>query len=128
MPPTSQKKKEQNFQRRKEAQQYISELKSTLKCTHCDENHPACLEFHHIDPSLKDLEVGKAARDRWGIARIKKEIDKCLVLCSNCHKKEHFNQRFRLSTPMAEGMVLETIESQFESEGRHQNLLLSSSG
>lgn len=70
---------------------WYKELKSTLKCEVCGENHPACLEFHHKDPSEKDGEIFKAVHDGWGKERIIKEIDKCKVLCSNCHRKEHYN-------------------------------------
>jgi hypothetical protein len=70
----------------------FQEFKKKLKCNRCPENHVACLEFHHLDPTLKDIEVGRAAL-RWSLKRLKEEIIKCEILCSNCHRKEHYKQR-----------------------------------
>ena len=40
--------------------------------------------------------------------RILKEIEKCVVVCSNCHKKIHWNQKCSIS-PMAEAAVSKTV-------------------
>lgn len=64
--------------------------KSTLVCTNCGENHPACLEFHHIDPSTKEGLVAKMIHTRL---KLEKELKKCIVLCSNCHRKLHYNDK-----------------------------------
>jgi len=75
----------------KERRKWFNEYKQTLKCSQCDENHPACLEFHHIDPKEKDFGIAEALRQlNLGKDEILKEIDKCEVLCSNCHKKLHY--------------------------------------
>lgn len=66
----------------------FQEFKATLKCVHCGENDPICLDFHHIDPSQKDRDVTKGMSS-WGYKRIMEEIQKCIVLCANCHRKEH---------------------------------------
>lgn len=49
---------------------------------------PAALEFHHIDPTQKEFQISK----RWSMTdeRIKSEIDKCVLLCSNCHRETHW--------------------------------------
>lgn len=45
------------------------------------------LEFHHKDPNEKDFTIsGKS----WSFERLKKETDKCILVCSNCHKEIHF--------------------------------------
>lgn len=49
--------------------------------------HPAALEFHHKDPSLKSFEINIVANKAW--ESIKAEILKCELLCSNCHRVEH---------------------------------------
>lgn len=44
------------------------------------------LEFHHLDPSEKDFTIsGKS----WSFERLKKEVDKCILVCSNCHIEIH---------------------------------------
>jgi hypothetical protein len=72
---------------------YVRNIRIQSKCARCPENHPACLDFHHIDPSTKDKSrpsrLHQAFDISWSIERIKKEIDKCEILCSNCHRKEH---------------------------------------
>jgi len=68
---------------------WFQEFKATLKCSRCSENHPACLQFHHRDPTKKDLEVSVAVQRGWSIKRILEEIAKCDVLCANCHIKAH---------------------------------------
>ena len=46
------------------------------------------LEFHHINPEVKDFEVsGNGHCKSW--ETIKKELDKCLLLCANCHRELH---------------------------------------
>lgn len=59
-------------------------------CKTCGENHPACLEFHHLDPENKDNDIAYMVNTGYSIARILREIEKCVVLCSNCHRKLHF--------------------------------------
>ena len=56
------------------------------KCQCCGYNKclPA-LEFHHLDPSEKDFEL--SAKISW--SQIEKELKKCVLLCSNCHKEAH---------------------------------------
>lgn len=70
--------------------QAFKDYKAGLKCERCSETHPACLDFHHLDPAAKEGDVGRLARG-WSLDRLKKEIAKCIVLCSNCHRKEHYN-------------------------------------
>jgi len=75
-------------QRRKRAKnrEYIDSLKGTLKCQNCPENHPRCLDFHH--EADKVMAISRAARN-WGLKRLKEEIAKCVILCANCHRKNH---------------------------------------
>ena len=48
----------------------------------------AALEFHHTDPTEKDF--GIAAKGRtMSEAKMKAELDKCVMLCANCHREEH---------------------------------------
>lgn len=75
--------------RRKALSKWYQAFKTTLTCSHCPENHPACLEFHHLNPKSKDVHLSLAVNRGWSKERIMKEIAKCIVLCSNCHRKEH---------------------------------------
>lgn len=77
--------------REAEIKKKLTEYKSNLKCD-CGENHPSCIDFHHIDPKQKEISICKAVTNGWGWERIMKEIEKCKVLCSNCHKKIHWEE------------------------------------
>lgn len=76
-----------NKKRHKEKiKDYINSAKS-CGCKLCGEKDIACLDFHHING--KDFTVGQKAKD-LSFDVIKKEIGKCIVLCSNCHRKVHY--------------------------------------
>jgi hypothetical protein len=75
--------------RKTELKKWFQDYRATLKCAHCPENHPACLDFHHSDPSKKERDVTKMVASGVGMDRILEEIAKCIVLCSNCHRKHH---------------------------------------
>jgi hypothetical protein len=67
-------------------------FKSTLKCTKCGENHPATLDFHHKDPSQKEREVSWFIKNSQ-FAKAVKEVAKCIVLCANCHRIHHYEEK-----------------------------------
>jgi DNA-binding CsgD family transcriptional regulator len=46
------------------------------------------LQFHHLDPSKKDFGIA-ANGNTMGWDKIKKELDKCIMVCSNCHGEIH---------------------------------------
>ena len=58
------------------------------KCCRCGYNKCArALEFHHLDASQKDFGVSRnLAKD---MNKLKQEVDKCILVCSNCHAEIH---------------------------------------
>lgn len=76
-------------EREKQIKEWLKNYKANLKCSKCAESDEICLDFHHRDSKTKDLSIALVVRQGWAIDRIKKEIDKCDVLCANCHRKEH---------------------------------------
>jgi len=50
------------------------------------------LEFHHTNSDGKDFTI---AGKSWSFERLKKEADKCILVCSNCHKEIHFEERYK---------------------------------
>lgn len=64
-----------------------------LKCIKCGVNHPATLDFHHRDPSKKEDTVSNLKWSGCSLERLKLEIDKCDILCSNCHRILHYEDR-----------------------------------
>ena len=66
-------------------------FKRTLKCTKCEQNHPAALDFHHTDPSEKENLVSKLVSSGCFAAAME-EVQKCIVLCANCHRIHHYEE------------------------------------
>ena len=48
------------------------------------------MEFHHMDPILKDSDWITLSKLKW-TDKLKNELDKCVLLCANCHREEHYN-------------------------------------
>lgn len=60
------------------------------KCCLCGYNKcDKVLEFHHLDPSIKDFGWGEINGNIKSWSKIITEIKKCVCLCSNCHKEVH---------------------------------------
>lgn len=74
--------------RRKKLRQLAIESKGG-RCQVCGyKKFSGSLEFHHLDPSVKDFSVSVDGSTRsW--ERIKKEIEKCALVCANCHREIH---------------------------------------
>ena len=81
------------LKRHKEIRKWMAEYKSQLKCQLCPENSPFCMDFHHINPEEKEITIARAIQIRWSKTRILKEINKCIVLCANCHRKLHAGKK-----------------------------------
>lgn len=70
---------------------WYDDMKSKLRCEKCGEDDPACLDFHH-NGNGKDAAVSVMLY-RTGRKKLIKEIEKCSVLCANCHRKLHRDLR-----------------------------------
>lgn len=80
--------------RKKEARREIRRWLQKYKgrgCQNCPEKRIATLDFHHLNQSEKRIEINEAVRMRWSRKSIQKEIDKCILICANCHRCEHDN-------------------------------------
>lgn len=82
--------REQLQKRRQKNKDYLADLKKTLSCTKCGFSHPAALDFHHRDSEDKDMNVSNSVFNK-GLENLKKEIEKCDVLCANCHRILHYD-------------------------------------
>ncbi len=81
--------------RRAELQEWYTGYKATLHCKNCQEWRSECLQFHHRDPKQKMFNVGQWVRNGVSLETLKAEIEKCDVLCANCHAVETQNQRYK---------------------------------
>ncbi len=66
------------------------------ECERCGYSRcPEALEFHHKDPSQKDF--GLSMGNSYSLERMKIEVDKCMLVCANCHREIHVELRQSLS-------------------------------
>ena len=62
------------------------------KCSVCGiESEYPIYDLHHTDPTQKDISVSKIAHHSWD--KVKTEVEKCVLLCANCHRIEHAKER-----------------------------------
>ena len=84
--------KEHVQRRKKGLKKWLENYKSKLRCSKCNENHPSTIDFHHKRESEKEMSISKMVSEGYSKERIKKEIEKCQILCSNCHRKLHWEK------------------------------------
>lgn len=59
------------------------------KCIVCSyAKYYGTLEFHHLDPKEKDFNPSKFRFNTFD-DKVKQELDKCVLLCANCHREVH---------------------------------------
>jgi len=71
-------------------------IKIKAGCKDCHMTDYRCLDFHHDGDGKKLSTVSALLSRRSSIERINKEIELCIVLCSNCHRQRHLvkNEEF----------------------------------
>lgn len=80
-------------------------------CISCGYNkYPGALDFHHLDPSEKDFNLGDVKHYSF-TDKIKQELDKCILLCSNCHREIH-GDYLKYDTEL--NKIIENKPEQFE--------------
>jgi len=79
---------------KKRAAERVQEIKRQAieyKGGHCQicnyDRRPAALHFHHLDPNIKEFEISRI-RSRH-LNSMREELDKCILICSNCHAELH---------------------------------------
>lgn len=82
---------ERQWVRRSIVTRTVLEAKFGKACTECGETHPACLDFHHVDPGQKVANVAAMRQNGWTREQVLSELEKCVLLCANCHRKLHYD-------------------------------------
>jgi len=78
---------------RKERKDWFIEYKKKLKCERCSVQDYRVLDFHHKNPAEKDTEVSNLSGVGSSKKKIMDEINKCHVLCANCHRIVHWEEK-----------------------------------
>jgi len=74
---------------RRKAKKKLIEYKGG-KCEKCGYNKdfPSAYDFHHKAPKEKDFSISSNGNTR-SIEKMRKEVDKCMLLCATCHREIH---------------------------------------
>ena len=83
---------EYQLEHRKETRKQLVEYLKAHPCVVCGESDPVVLQFDHIDPSTKKASVSRLMSGTRKWETILKEIEKCQVLCANCHARKTYSQ------------------------------------
>ena len=78
---------------RKEVNQIKINIGGCIACGWFDPDLLEALEFDHIERESKFMEISTMVIRTYNIDKIKQEIDKCQLLCANCHKLRTIEQR-----------------------------------
>jgi len=83
--------KQRNAKRREKVRDYLIQTKS-VPCLDCSKMYPHyVMEFDHLGD--KDFTIGEFRVHGFALNRIKAEIAKCEIVCSNCHKERTWKRR-----------------------------------
>lgn len=80
-------------ERKKKVRVAWRKFKATLHCFECGYDFPEALDFHHVVSDPSNLKVHKLIAE-GRLNQALQEIKKCLVLCSNCHRRLHNDIEF----------------------------------
>lgn len=82
--------KEANYEAKRrrvnKAYDYLWNLYVASACADCGESNPLVLEFDHLGEEEKSHNISQMLTSNYGLDAIKKEIEKCEIVCANCHK------------------------------------------
>jgi hypothetical protein len=77
---------------RAERTEYLFDYFAEHPCADCGENDPVVLEFDHLDATTKSFNIGAGLTYRaWD--SILAEMEKCEVVCANCHRRRTARRR-----------------------------------
>ena len=72
-------------------QEKLIELKSSMSCKKCGCSKHYLIDFHHTNPAEKDFTISENSHAKF--ETLLKEIEKCIPLCSNCHREFHYLEK-----------------------------------
>lgn len=78
--------------KREEARKYVWEYLSNQRCMDCGEYDPLVLTFDHVR-GTKKMNISQMVNQGYLVEVIQEEIDKCEVVCNNCHLRREKKRR-----------------------------------
>jgi hypothetical protein len=85
-------KAKRQVDRREAARVFVHTYKSTHPCVDCGVSDPFVLAFDHVR-GKKKMAISQMVNQGYAIEVIQAEIDKCEVVCHNCHIKREMKRR-----------------------------------
>jgi hypothetical protein len=79
--------------RKEEIDEFVRQQKVGLFCKRCNNSDIRVLDFHHRDRDGKEVGISYIRARGWSDERILREIARCEVLCANCHRIEHWEEK-----------------------------------
>jgi transposase len=92
--------------KRSKIRKLIQETKHNKPCADCKEKYPYwIMEFDHLGDKL--FEMSEFHHSTCDIEKVKKEINKCEIVCSNCHKNRTYKRQMK--SGQGGGLIVEEI-------------------
>jgi hypothetical protein len=77
----------QNTKNHSEKRKNVVDEWKSQGCAKCGDKRHYVIDAHHLDPTKKEFSIGTSMR---GINITQTELEKCIPLCSNCHREFHY--------------------------------------
>ena len=74
--------------------EFVLNYKKTHNCVDCGMSDYRCMDFHHLDPNMKLANISDIKMFSNSMKKLKEEIDKCVILCANCHRIRHHKKEY----------------------------------
>lgn len=83
--------RERTLDRRTRHRSWVHDRKRASDgCVECGESDPACLDYHHRDGTEKEMTISEMVTYGYSKTKLRDEMEKCVILCANCHRKKHY--------------------------------------
>ena len=74
------------------ARAFVIQLKEVVPCLDCKIKYPYyVMDYDHVR-GVKDFEISTSVKRGWSLDRIRDEVSKCDLVCSNCHRARTYNR------------------------------------
>jgi hypothetical protein len=81
-----------NIKQRALLKGWLASYLADHKCVDCEVSDVRVLDFDHRDPEKKKHTVSEMIRGGFPLEKVKQEVSKCDIRCSNCHRIRHFEE------------------------------------
>ena len=112
---TKKKKRKQQNQLKDKRQHFVLEEMQRRggKCAKCGFSDIRALDWHHLDPNEKVNSISEMVRDRVSMDKLQAELDKCELICANCHRIEEERLGNWTKNKIVEGgmMIREAVQT-----------------